>query len=155
MKIGQLNLAGSSNATRSSTRCAANQTWTSCFSRSCIRRPTSSRKPGTVKAGLYIHRSRSRAVLQLLTTYLVAHLVECDLHVVSAYFQYGEAIEYHLHHLEGAMKVLHGKSVLLCAEANGHSPMVHSETRHFIGSGHNSEYRRIALKGFIAAHRLI
>ncbi|KAJ8706444.1 hypothetical protein PYW07_012522 [Mythimna separata] len=53
------------------------------------------------------------------------------------------------------MGELHGKRVLLCLDANTHSPMWHSEPRHYTGRGHNAEYRRVSMEGFVAAHGLI
>ncbi|KAJ8706452.1 hypothetical protein PYW07_012530 [Mythimna separata] len=112
----------------------------------------------TAKAGVYLHRrDLACAVLRNLSTdhCVVAHIEECDLHVVSAYFQYAEDISRHLHHLERVMGELHGKRVLLCLDANTHSPMWHSEPRHYTGRGHNAEYRRVSMEGFVAAHGLI
>ncbi|KAJ8706440.1 hypothetical protein PYW07_012518 [Mythimna separata] len=80
----------------------------------------------TAKAGVYFHRrDLACAVLRNLSTNhcLVAHQEDCDLHVVSAYFQNAEDIGRRLHHLERVMEELHRKRFLFCVDANTHSPM--------------------------------
>lgn len=109
------------------------------------------------KAGIIMRRSGAACVVldHLSNTHcMVVHLEECNMHVVSAYFQFGEPIDQHLHHLDIVLEALRGRRVLICADVNAHSPLWHSDPRHYTGRGHDALHRRTSLEAFISAHNL-
>ena len=158
LRIGQLNLAGSALATNELPAvCREHRLDVALLQEQYPQAEFIIRHGPSAKAGMYINkRGTACAVLHHLSNShcIVAHLEEWDLHVVSAYFQYADPIDRHLHHLEGVLASLSGKRVLLCADINAHSPMWHSEPRHYTGRGHTAEYRRVSAEGFIAANGL-
>ncbi|PZC73926.1 hypothetical protein B5X24_HaOG208498 [Helicoverpa armigera] len=112
------------------------------------------------KVGIYVaDRTTTCAVLQHLSTphCLVCHILigGLSMYMVSAYFQYSEDISPHLEHLARVLNTLRGCRVLVGADTNTHSPLWHSEQRHYIGRGGETTRRREAMEDFIMAHDLI
>ncbi|GBP95674.1 Retrovirus-related Pol polyprotein from type-1 retrotransposable element R1 [Eumeta japonica] len=77
-----------------------------------------------------------------------------ETYLVSAYFKYNQAIDHHLQHMHQIMLRLKGKKIIICADSNTHSPLWHSEPRHYTGRGSDAEQRRRQMECFIAEHHL-
>uniref|UniRef100_A0A2A4JA05 Endonuclease/exonuclease/phosphatase domain-containing protein n=1 Tax=Heliothis virescens TaxID=7102 RepID=A0A2A4JA05_HELVI len=112
------------------------------------------------KVGIYIaRRDIACGVLHHLSTShcLVCHMKSGSLsvHLDSAYFQYSEDIWPHLEHLTRVLQTLRGNQVVVGADTNTHSPLWHSQPRHYSGRGSEITRRREAVEGFIMAHGLI
>ncbi|GBP87565.1 Retrovirus-related Pol polyprotein from type-1 retrotransposable element R1 [Eumeta japonica] len=78
-----------------------------------------------------------------------------DFYLVSAYFKYSHDIEPHLLQIERILERLKGKRIIICADTNVHSLLWFSETRQYVGRGHEAEERRTMLENLIAQHALI
>ncbi|GBP96304.1 Retrovirus-related Pol polyprotein from type-1 retrotransposable element R1 [Eumeta japonica] len=106
--------------------------------------------------GLGIVSNIAVSVLTHLSTphCLVGHVEPYDVHVLSCYFQYSEAIDRHLDHLERVLNILHGKRILIGVDCNAHSPLWFCERRQYIGRGPETEYRRQRMEGFILGRGL-
>lgn len=110
------------------------------------------------KAGIYVrNRELACAFLHHLgdTHMVVLHVRSLDLYCVSAYFQYSEPIDPYLHRLGLVLDRLRGKRVIVCADANAHSPLWHSLPRHFVGRGRVVAERRAMMEDFIMARDLV
>ncbi|GBP63876.1 Retrovirus-related Pol polyprotein from type-1 retrotransposable element R1 [Eumeta japonica] len=110
------------------------------------------------KAGILICRSEiDVSVLAHLSTprCLVGHVEPYDVHVLSCYFQYSEAIDKHLNCLDRVLNILRGKRILTWLDCNAHSPLWFCERRQHIGRGPETEYRRQRMEGFILGRGLI
>ncbi|XP_045781560.1 uncharacterized protein LOC123878428 [Maniola jurtina] len=113
------------------------------------------------KAAVYIVRQDLRVVAlhHLSTAHCATVCVSAgrgeDLYLVSAYFQYSEDVEPHLLQLERVHESLRGKKVVIGADCNAHSPMWHSEPRHYTGRGAVAERRRQHVEDFITGRDLV
>ncbi|VVC87289.1 unnamed protein product [Leptidea sinapis] len=112
------------------------------------------------KAGIYVNSTKISGMIlpQLSTSHcLVAYFRGDggDLYMVSAYFQYCENIETHIHHLDRVLEALQGKPIVIGADTNTHSPLWHSRREQYEGRGAEVNRRRLAMESFIHSKGLL
>lgn len=161
LKIGQLNLQGSSAATTELPMVAQSMGLDIVLVQEQYAGSASILECGDAPAaGLVVLNPRLTVTLLLDLSdshCLVAHIVSgaYDFHLVSAYFQYSDDVAIHVAKLERILTRLGGARVLIGVDSNAHSPIWHCERSQYTGRGLDAERRRTMVEGLILERDLL